>query len=76
MQDGRCAFTNLILGFAPKYRNDLQLQTASLDRIDSSKGYVKNNVQWVHKTINIMKQAQSNEEFIKLCRDITNYDIN
>lgn len=41
--------------------------TASIDRIDSSKGYVKGNVQVVHKHINMMKQAYSNEYFIELC---------
>ena len=30
-------------------------RTASLDRIDSSKGYIVGNVQWVHKDINLMK---------------------
>lgn len=44
--------------------------TASLDRIDSSVGYVPNNVQWVHKDINLAKQSLSNQEFIKLCKDV------
>jgi hypothetical protein len=42
--------------------------TASLDRIDSSKGYVPGNVQWVHKNINIMKRSIDQKEFINLCR--------
>jgi len=37
--------------------------TASLDRINSSKGYTLDNVQWVHKTVNIMKQGLSDEDF-------------
>jgi len=44
--------------------------TASLDRIDSSKGYIRGNVQWVHKNVNIMKRAIDQEEFIKICRSI------
>ncbi len=44
--------------------------TASLDRIDSSKGYVVGNVQWVHKDINMMKQEFSQSHFIDLCRII------
>ncbi len=47
------------------------IQTASLDRIDSSKGYIENNVQWVHKDINMMKQEYSQEQFIEYCRLIT-----
>lgn len=47
--------------------------TASLDRIDSSKGYIIGNVQWVHKTVNIMKQALSDRDFIEWCNKISNY---
>ena len=37
----------------------------SLDRIDSSKGYEENNVQWVHKDINLMKNKYDNKYFIE-----------
>lgn len=42
--------------------------TISLDRIDSSKGYIEGNVQWVHKSINIMKSTLTQEEFINFCK--------
>ena len=42
-------------------------QTASLDRIDSTLGYTKENVQWVHKNINYMKGRISDKEFIEIC---------
>ena len=42
--------------------------TASLDRIDSNKGYVGGNVQWVHKDVNMMKQHFSQPRFIELCK--------
>lgn len=42
--------------------------TASIDRIDSSKGYVEGNVQVVHKHINMMKQQYDNNYFIELCQ--------
>lgn len=41
--------------------------TASLDRIDSNKGYTKDNIQWVHKWINRMKQNLQENEFLYLC---------
>ena len=41
--------------------------TASLDRIDSSKGYVKGNIQWVHIAINFMKHSLPEEEFVRWC---------
>jgi D-beta-D-heptose 7-phosphate kinase/D-beta-D-heptose 1-phosphate adenosyltransferase len=45
-------------------------RTASLDRIDSSKGYIEGNVQWVHKKVNLAKHILSNDEFIELCISI------
>ncbi len=42
--------------------------TASLDRIDNSIGYVVGNLQWIHKNINMMKRNYSQEEFIEMCR--------
>lgn len=45
--------------------------TISLDRIDSSKGYIEGNVQWVHKSINIMKSTLTQEQFIEFCRLVT-----
>ena len=41
--------------------------TASLDRIDSTKGYTLGNVQWVHKLINRMKMDMTDSEFVRLC---------
>lgn len=61
-QERKCALSNLKL---------IMNENASLDRIDSSRGYVDGNVQWVHKDINIMKNIFSEDYFIQLCRDIT-----
>jgi hypothetical protein len=44
--------------------------TASLDRIDSTLGYVTGNVQWVHKSVNHMKSDTPEEEFVEWCRRI------
>lgn len=45
-----------------------------LDRIDSSKGYIEGNVQWVHKDVNMMKQNYSQKYFIEMCKKI--YETN
>jgi len=47
------------------------LQTASLDRIDSSKGYVLDNVQWVHKRVNFLKRDYSEKELLFWCNAIS-----
>lgn len=49
--------------------------SASLDRIDSSKGYIEGNVQWVHKDINIMKLNHSQDKFIQLCKEVAKYNL-
>ena len=50
--------------------------TASLDRIDSSKGYVPGNLQWIHKRLQRMKSDFEPSEFIEWCRAIaTHRDI-
>ncbi len=45
---------------------------ASLDRIDSSKGYITGNIQFVSQAINYMKNNMSHEETIILCKLIAN----
>ena len=45
---------------------------ASLDRIDSSKGYEVGNVQWVHKSVNQMKNSMPESEFLTWVKLIAN----
>lgn len=71
-QNRKCALTGLPLTFANEYgSNNSRYRTASLDRIDSSKGYDKENVQWVHKRVNKMKWDLDQKEFIQLCKLIS-----
>lgn len=75
-QQRKCAISGIELEFR-KYRHDKfkNINAASLDRIDSSKGYIKGNVQWVHKDVNKMKQSFDNQYFIKMCKTIANWNI-
>lgn len=59
-QNGKCFYTKLPLSFDDN--------TASLERVDSNKGYEKDNVVWVHKNLNIMKRDLSLEDFLNICR--------
>lgn len=61
-QNGRCSLTGQKIHFKSSD------QSASLDRIDSSRGYVPGNIQWVLKHINVMKWHFSQIQFIRLCR--------
>lgn len=59
---GKCALTGWDISFSDG--------TASLDRIDSSKGYVQGNTQWVHINANVAKNGFDLEYFITLCHAI------
>jgi hypothetical protein len=48
-------------------------QTASLDRIQSGKGYVLSNIQWVHKDINNLKMEFSTHDFLQWCHRVVQY---
>lgn len=67
-QDGKCAITKIPLVMVENYRDQSINQTASLDRIDNSKGYIKGNIQWTHKWINVMRNKLSIEEFLYWCK--------
>lgn len=66
-QNRKCNLTGVSIEFSTNIRDERGKQTCSLDRIDSSKGYVEGNVQWVHKIINIMKNSLTQEDFIEWC---------
>lgn len=72
-QKGRCALSGAALTLpARDYSRDdgcgIHYEgNASLDRIDSTKGYVTTNIQWVEKTVNLMKRDFTVQEFVGLC---------
>lgn len=74
-QHGKCAISGIDLVMSKEYANVFRktkwYESASLDRIDSSKGYIPGNVQWVHKDVNKIKQDLDQATFIKLCELIT-----
>jgi hypothetical protein len=76
-QNQKCAISGLDIAFSEKRINntiDYQYMTISLDRINSKIGYVKNNVQWVHKDVNTMKFDYDQNYFINMCKLIVEYN--
>ena len=69
-QNKKCAMSGVEISFKKRY---IEYSTASLDRIDSSKGYVEGNVQWVHKWVNLMKSDMTIKEFKHWCHLISNH---
>ncbi len=70
-QDKKCALSGLPIYFG---KTNTENKTISLDRIDSSKGYCLDNIQWIHKNINKMKNSFSQDFFINCCRRVASYD--
>lgn len=66
-QDRRCALSGILLSFGTPRKRKLQDITASLDRIDSTKGYVRGNVQWLHKEVNFLKNDFTEKELLRWC---------
>lgn len=69
-QNKKCALSGIEL----LIHNDQKINTASIDRIDNSLGYVENNIQWVHKHINRMKGIYSQNYFIEICDKISKHN--
>lgn len=72
-QNKKCALSGLFLNMEKSVSRKKGQSNidASLDRIDSSKGYIEGNVQWVHKDVNKMKQDLNEDRFKQLCKLIT-----
>lgn len=75
-QNKKCALTGQELCFIRVYRKNQINQTASLDRIDSSKDYTPDNIQWIHKDINRFKLNFEELKLVELCRSVVypNFD--
>ena len=63
---GKCQLTGWDIGIT--YHE----QTASLDRIDSTKEYCISNIQWVHTMVNMSKNKYNQDKFIEMCCAVAN----
>jgi len=67
-QDGLCYYSGLPIGWDVSGWN----HTASIDRINNDLGYLESNVQLVHKEVNMLRGALSDDRFKELCHLISN----
>jgi Probable Zinc-ribbon domain len=73
-QNRKCALSGEPLTMWGKIENKLS-GNASLDRIDSSKGYLIGNVQWIDKKLQHIKTKLADNEFIAICQKVAAYQI-
>jgi hypothetical protein len=66
-----CHYTGMPLTMEPN-----SYYTVSLDRVDSSRGYTKDNVVFCCGFINRMKQELTVEQFIMACKAVVRFNGN
>jgi hypothetical protein len=67
LQEGKCAISGVVMEFPTSCRgfsSSKPMLAASLDRINSSSGYIEGNVQFICVCLNYMKNDWNNEEFL------------
>ena len=70
-QSGKCIYSGVVLDHRTRKKNN-PLTTASVDRIDSGKGYVKGNVQFVSIACNHAKGDMPHEQMVEWINLIKN----
>ena len=71
-QKGICPYTGWLLR-TPKNTGEMRRvtpNTASLDRIDSSKGYIKGNIEYVSLMAQLAKNCFSKQDVIDFCESV------
>ena len=71
-QKGICPYSKIELTLPTNSNTNFDIRyRASLDRIDSSKGYMKDNIQFVSTAINYMKSTISHEDTVDFLNQIS-----
>lgn len=66
-QDKKCNLSGMSIDFKRRKNSGV---SASIDRIDSLKEYTIDNIQLVHKDVNLMKNHFNQDYFITMCKRI------
>ena len=66
-----CSLSGIPIGWTTMGK----LHNISIDRIDSNKGYYIDNIQLVYPKINMMKFTYSQDEFIDMCKLVSNHTM-
>ncbi len=67
-QQGKCFYTGIPMTTLPKNHNYF-----SIDRYDSKKGYLPENIVLCCHVINLMKKDMSEADFLKFCQAVVSY---
>lgn len=78
LQDGKCFYTKQEIALPSSWtsKSSDTVNLISIDRIDSSQGYIVGNIQFTIKAVNIAKLNHTHEEFLEICHTIaSNFPI-
>lgn len=64
----KCLYYGYTLEVGTKHKGVTNIRGISIDRIDSSKGYVRGNVQVISNQANVNKGTKSHKRFLAECR--------
>lgn len=70
--DGKCTLSNIKFEFKTTQEIERSPFSPSIDRIDSKRGYVKDNVRLVCTMVNLALSNFGDEAFLKMCEAVTN----
>lgn len=71
-QDGKCFYSGIVMNFE-RWGSKRKKYSITVDRIDPSKGYTKDNVVLSSWAANVGKSNFSLNEYIRFCAEVTNY---
>lgn len=66
-QEGKCFYSGLPFDFGDP------LGTISVDRVDNTQGYTKDNIVWCRFGVNSLKSSRSYDELIEICKTLVFY---
>ena len=71
-QEGKCIYSKVDLQPSKYKQANSQIYTLSVDRIDSSLGYIKGNIQFISIAMNHMKNNMTHQETLELIEILKN----
>lgn len=74
-QKGICALSGRPLTWGEESDILGDTDNLSLDRIDSSQGYIPDNIHLVTARVNLMKRDYSMANFVSICQDVSRYAL-
>ena len=72
-QQGKCVYTNVALTLPTGTNKVCITNQASLDRIDSTKGYIPDNIQFISSCINFLKNKLTDLETKRFLKEISSF---